>query len=41
MSKALARTSSDKLSRLFIDEEFRDLSILSRTPEFLTADEQT
>lgn len=41
MSKALARASADKLSRLRIDEEFRDLSILSRTPEFLAADEQT
>lgn len=41
VSKALARASADKLSRIRIDEEFRDLSILSRTPEFLAADEQT
>lgn len=41
VSKTLARASADKLSRLRIDEEFRDLSILSRTPEFLAADEQT
>ena len=40
MSKALARASTDKLSRLRIDEEFRELSILSRTPEFMALDEQ-
>lgn len=41
VSKALASASADKLSRLRIDEEFRDLSILSRTSEFLAADKQT
>lgn len=40
MSKALARTSSDKLSRIHIDEEFRELSIASRTPEFKAMIEQ-
>jgi hypothetical protein len=40
MSKALARASSDKLSRLRIDEEFRELSIASRTPAFMAMTEQ-
>lgn len=40
MHKALARASADKLSRLRLDEEFRDLSIATRTPEFIAMDEQ-